>query len=140
MKEFEFTVETTPLGKARPRFARRGKFIQVYTPKTTMDYEKLIAEEFLKQGGTVFDYQYLEVRVIAYFPIPKSTKKSDRLLLETEFVPYAHKPDADNVCKCILDALNQVAYLDDSQIVSLKVKKYYGKVGRIVVKISEIEV
>lgn len=140
MKEFEFTVETAPKGKARPRFARKGKFVQVYTPKTTMDYEKQIAEEFLRQGGTVFDYPYLEVRVIAYFPIPKSTKKSDRLLLETEYVPYPHKPDADNVCKCVLDALNQVAYLDDRQIVFMKVKKYYGKVPRIVVRIREIDV
>lgn len=140
MKDFEFTVEITPKAKARPRFVRRGKFVQTYTPKTTMDYEEKIAEAYLLQGGTVFEYPYLEVSIVAYFPIPKSTRKAERLLYETECIPYPHKPDTDNLGKSILDALNQVAYLDDKQIVSLKVKKYYGKMGRVVVKIKEIEV
>lgn len=140
MKEFEFTVEIVPKAKARPRFVRRGKFVQTYTPKTTMDYEKRIAEEYLLQGGTVFEYPYLEMSIVAYFPIPKSTRKSERLLLETECVPYPHKPDTDNLGKSIADALNHVAYLDDKQIVSLKVKKYYGKVGKVKVRIKEVEV
>lgn len=140
MREFEFTVEITPKAKARPRFVRRGNFVQTYTPKTTLDYEKKIAEEYLFQGGTVFDYPYLEMSIIAYFPIPKSTKKVDRLLLENECVPYPHKPDTDNIGKSIADALNQVAYLDDKQIVFLKVKKFYGKVARVVVKIREIDI
>lgn len=140
MREFEFVVEILPKAKARPRFVRRGKFVQTYTPKTTSDYEKRIAEEYLLQGGTVFDYPYLEMSIIAYFPIPKSTRKSEKLLLETECVPYPHKPDADNICKSIADSLNQVAYLDDKQLVFLKVKKFYGKVPRVIVKIREIEV
>ena len=140
MKEFEFTVEVIPKAKARPRFVRRGNFVQTYTPKTTQDYEKKIAEEYLLQGGTVFDYPYLEMSIIAYFPIPKSTKKSDRLLLETECVPYGKFCDTDNIAKSVMDSLNQVAYLDDRQIVFLKVKKFYGKVARVVIKIREIEV
>lgn len=140
MKAFEFTVETTPKAKARPRFVRRGNFVQTYTPKTTLDYERLIAEQFLLQGGTVFDYPYLEMSIIAYFPIPKGTKKSDRLLYETECVPYSKHIDLDNLAKSVMDGLINVAYTDDKQIVSLKVKKYYGKVGRVVIKIREIEV
>lgn len=140
MKEFEFTVETTPKAKARPRFVRRGNFVQTYTPKTTLDYEKLIAEQFLLQGGTVFDYPYLEMSIIAYFPIPKGTKKMDRLLLETECVPYNKLKDTDNLAKAVMDSLNKIAYLDDKQICSLKVKKFYGKVGRVVIRLKEIEV
>lgn len=140
MKSFEFTVEIIPKAKARPRFTRRGKFVQTYTPKTTLDYEKRIAEEYLLQGGTVFEYPYLEMSIIAYFPIPKSTKKSEKLLLETECVPYPHKPDVDNLCKSIADALNQVAYLDDKQLVFLKMRKYYGKVPRVIVKIREVDI
>ena len=140
MKEFEFTVETIPKAKARPRFVRRGKFVQTYTPKTTLDYEKKIAEEYLLQGGTVFDYPYLEMTIIAYFPIPKSTKKSDRLLLESECVPYNKLKDTDNLAKAVMDSLNKIAYMDDRQICSLKVKKFYGKVGRVVIKIKEIDI
>ena len=140
MKEFEFTVETTPKAKARPRFVRRGKYVQTYTPKTTLDYEKLIAEQFLLQGGTVFDYPYLAMDIVAYFPIPKSTKKADRLLLESECVPYDRHIDLDNLAKAVMDSVIGIAYMDDKQIVSLKVKKYYGKVGRVVIRIKEIEV
>ena len=140
MREFEFTVETIPKAKARPRFARRGKFTQTYTPKTTMDYERKIAEEFLLQGGTVFDYPYLAMDIIAYFPIPKSTKKADRMLLESECVPYDKHIDLDNLAKAVMDAVNGIAYTDDRQIVSLKVKKFYGRVGRVVIRIKEIEV
>lgn len=140
MREFDFSVETIPKAKARPRFVRRGNFVQTYTPKTTLDYEKNIAEEYLLQGGTVFEYPYLEMSIVAYFPIPKSTRKVDRLLLETEYVPYDKHIDIDNLAKAVMDALIGVAYIDDKQITSLKIKKYYGKVGRVVVKIREIEV
>ena len=140
MKDFEFTVEITPKAKARPRFVRRGKFVQTYTPKTTLDYEKKIAEEYLLQGGTVFDYPYLGMSVIAYFPIPKSTRKSERLLLETECVPYDKHIDLDNLAKAVMDAIIGVAYVDDKQIVNLKVKKYYGRIARIIVRIWEIEI
>jgi Holliday junction resolvase RusA-like endonuclease len=34
-----FMVEGTPVPKGRPRFARRGKFVSTYSPKTTVDYE-----------------------------------------------------------------------------------------------------
>lgn len=140
MREFEFTVYTKPKAKARPRFVRRGSYVTTYTPKTTLDYEHEIAEGFLLQGGTVFDYPYLEMSITAYFAIPKGTKKSERLLLETECVPYDKHIDLDNIAKSVCDALNNVAYTDDKQIASLKVKKFYGRESRVVIKIKEIEV
>ena len=138
MKSFEFTVYTKPVGKARPRAARTGKGIRIYTPKTTVDYERHIAMQFLDQGGTVFDYKWLEVIITAYFPIPKSIKKADKLLYETGYVPYDHKPDADNIAKSVLDGLNNVAWTDDKQVVSLKVRKFYAKEPRINIKIQEV--
>ena len=49
--------------------------------------------------------------------LPKSTPK--RVLSE----PDTHKPDADNIAKIVLDALNGVAWLDDAQVTSLTVVK-----------------
>lgn len=37
--------------------------------------------------------------------------------------PDVYKPDADNVAKLVLDALNGVAWVDDSQVMSLHVVK-----------------
>lgn len=138
MKDFEFTVYTKPLGKERPRFKRVGNFVRTYTSKKTVDYERHIAMQFLEQGGTVFEHKWLEVIITAYFAIPKGTKKADKLLYETEYIPYDHKPDADNVAKSVLDGLNGVAWTDDKQVVNLRVKKFYGKEPRVIIRIREV--
>lgn len=36
------------------------------------------------------------------------------------------KPDLDNVAKIILDALNEVAWVDDTQVVSLSVRRVWS--------------
>jgi Holliday junction resolvase RusA-like endonuclease len=51
----------------------------------------------------------------------------------------AKKPDIDNVVKSVTDALNGLAYGDDSQIVSLYVHKRYGLVPMVEVEISRQE-
>ena len=48
------------------------------------------------------------------------------------------KPDSDNIAKAILDALNGVAYYDDSQIVELTIKKEYGEAARVEVELNAI--
>ena len=53
------------------------------------------------------------------------------------------KPDCDNFAKMVLDALNGVAYLDDSQCIKLSVRKgwTHGELneGAIFIEINEIE-
>lgn len=48
------------------------------------------------------------------------------------------KPDADNVAKIILDALNGIAYLDDKQVVDLGVHKSYNATPGVLVFVYEI--
>ena len=43
-------------------------------------------------------------------------------MLNGELLP-AKKPDIDNIVKAVLDALNEVAYRDDTQVVELQVRK-----------------
>ncbi|MTP71304.1 RusA family crossover junction endodeoxyribonuclease, partial [Turicibacter sanguinis] len=47
--------------------------------------------------------------------------------------------DNDNIAKSVLDALNGLAYVDDKQIVELKVRKYYGAEPYVHVKLTELE-
>ena len=42
----------------------------------------------------------------------------------------------DNIAKTVADALNGVAYRDDSAIVELRVAKWYGNLERLVVHVS----
>ena len=48
------------------------------------------------------------------------------------------RPDWDNIGKIITDALNEVAYHDDAQIVEAIVEKYYSDNPRVEVTIKEL--
>ena len=62
----------------------------------------------------------MSVTIKAYHPIPRSAPKYKReAMLSGELVPLT-KPDADNVLKLVLDALNGLAYLDDKQVTRLR--------------------
>lgn len=38
-----FVVPGEPVGKGRPKFARRGNFVTAYTPEKTASYENLVS-------------------------------------------------------------------------------------------------
>ncbi len=59
----------------------------------------------------------VSVCVLCCMPMPKGAPK------RVESMPFTRKPDADNVAKSVLDALNGVAWLDDAQVTHLSVRK-----------------
>jgi Holliday junction resolvase RusA-like endonuclease len=133
-----FTVEGTPVGKGRPKFARRGNFVSTYTPTKTRDYETLIAEAASQAMGSS---EPLKTPIAAYIyitvPIPASySKKRSAACLDGLERP-CKKPDADNILKAYFDAMNGIVYEDDSQIVSIHATKRYGAVGMVEVLVKE---
>ena len=133
-----FMVEGTPVPKGRPRFARRGKFVSTYSPKTTVDYETKVAEAAQLAMGSS---EPLETPVGAYIyitlPIPASySKKRKQDCLSGQERP-TKKSDIDNYCKAVFDGMNGIVFLDDSQIVSLHSTKVYGTIGMVEVMVKE---
>ena len=133
-----FMVEGTPVPKGRPRFARRGKFVSTYSPKTTVDYETKVAEAAQLAMGSS---EPLETPVGAYIyitlPIPASySKKRKQECLSGNERP-TKKSDIDNYCKAVFDGMNGIVFLDDSQIVSLHSTKVYGTIGMVEVMVKE---
>lgn len=141
MQTVRFTVPGPPKGKARARTVKgRGGRTFSYTPEGTVLYENLIKTSYLQQpNNTIFnDGQPLKVVVQAFYDIPKSySKKKRKQMLAGEIRP-TKKPDIDNIAKCILDALNKVAYRDDTQVIELVMKKAYAEIPRVEVEIQEI--
>jgi Holliday junction resolvase RusA-like endonuclease len=129
-----FEVLGKPQGKARPRFTRGG---HTYTPTATALYEKAVTRAFLQAKGVILDGEVRAV-ITAYYPIPKSTSKKKKDEMLSGIVRPTKKPDCDNIAKIILDALNKVAYKDDSQVVELVVNKMYGDTAKVVVKLEEV--
>ena len=78
------------------------------------------------------------MRIIAYYAIPQSVSKKKRKRMIDKIERPLKKPDADNVVKVILDALNKIAYYDDTQVVDLQIRRFYGENPRTVVTIEDI--
>lgn len=138
MMTCDFEVEGKPTGKGRPRFKRMGNFVQIYTPEKTAEYEKLVRLRFQNAGGAITD-KPVRVEITAFFAPPKSTKKRDKAEMLMNKILPTKKPDCDNIAKIILDALNQIAYKDDSQVIELIVKKRFAAEARVYVHIEEID-
>lgn len=139
MTEIHFTVPGPPKGKARARTVHTGGHTFSYTPEGTVLYENLVKTCFYQTKAQPFNAdEELRANIIAYYPIAKSASKKKRQQMLAGLIWPTKKPDLDNVIKSILDALNKVAYHDDTQIVSLSVEKFYSDSPRVEVAISSI--
>ena len=136
----KFTVLGIPVAKGRPKFAKRGNFVTSYTPQDTVNYENLVRLSYQQSCNELRVLQgEVSMKIDAFFPIPKSTSKKKHQLMAIGAIQHTKKPDADNVAKAMCDALNKIAYVDDSQIVSLEVNKYYSDVPRAEITITEVK-
>lgn len=137
-----FTIPGKPQGKARARtfYNPKTKGMSSMTPEKTVLYENLISTCYLQDAGEerFSDEDCLLVRIQAYFEPTKSISKKKREEMLRGMILPAKKPDIDNIVKSVLDALNQVAYRDDTQVVELHVRKQYSDRPRVEVCIEKI--
>ena len=136
-KEVSFTVPGKPFGKQRPRMSRRGKFVTTYTPKETVEYENLVKLSYYNSAGDTKLKGAICADIKGVFPIPKSTSNKQKEKMISGEIKYTKKLDCDNMAKCVLDALNNIAYDDDSQVYKLNVTKEYGENPRVEIKLKE---
>ena len=134
MKSVSFDIPGPPQGKARPRVVRaRNGMSMTYTPDKTVAYEELVRLRYkaAAQGFRFADDAQLAMQITAFYPVPKSKSKRIKANMLAGAMRPTKKPDCDNVIKIICDALNELAYKDDAQIVVTQMSKYYGEeIGR----------
>lgn len=133
---YEFEMIGDIVGKARPRMnTRTGR---AYTPTNTKLYEYSLRQWFLMNYPNFKPIESrVKVTIITYFGIPKSTsKKKEAEMLQGNISP-TKKPDADNIIKIVLDAMNKFAFKDDTQVTKLEIEKKYDVTPRIYIKIEE---
>ena len=133
---YEFEVPGKVIGKGRPRL--NSYTGAVYTPTRTKDYESLVEQYFLlKYPRFKILEGRIKVNIIAYFSIPKTTKKSETNEMLDNNISPTKKPDIDNIVKVVLDSMNKFAFRDDNQITKLEVEKKYALEDKVYVKIEE---
>jgi len=107
------------------------------TPTKTASYEqfiKLIASDHFQ--CPILGPLVMSVRV--FRSIPKSLSKKLIEQAEDGQIRPITRPDADNYLKSCLDALNGIAFRDDSQAVSIHVHKFYSHTPRTEIEVEEL--
>lgn len=144
-KSITFIINGEPFGKKRPRAVSRGGFARVHNDPENERYELKVINAFQsKYGKSVETYfgkdDYLEAEIVSYYSIPKSFSKSKRekALGLVNLIRPTKKPDLDNIAKSVLDALNNIVYTDDSQIVKLVISKWYAETPYTSVHIRKV--
>lgn len=133
--KINFEIDGNPHPKARPRFRVFKKFVTTYTDKNTKDAEKKISNAYksIKNLPEIANNTPIHMDISCHMPIPSSiSKKKQEELVDKKCIK---KPDIDNLSKTIMDALNELAYTDDSLISSLFCEKIYSKEPKTVVKL-----
>ncbi|MBE5757592.1 MAG: RusA family crossover junction endodeoxyribonuclease [Clostridiales bacterium] len=135
----KFEVVGSPVGKKRPKFSTIHGYAQAVKAKEDVIYENLVKVSF-QQAKTV-DYDLfnkpIKMKITAFFAVLKSfSKKKIEQALQGTIFPVT-KPDVDNIAKIICDALNDVAYKDDTQIVELTIVKKYAMEPKVEITLEE---
>lgn len=138
MKEVYFIVDGRVQPKQRPRVYRNPKTGQAHavTPRQTVEYENKVKASYIDAEGIKFEGA-VEMVVNIYTEIPKSVSKKKRAEMLLNERPITKTGDIDNLFKAISDALNGLAYDDDSQIVDGYIHKYYSEQARAEITIRE---
>lgn len=126
LMEIAFTIPGQPVGKGRPKFARRGAFVSAYTPQKTASYEslvKLVASQPMR-GHDLLTGPLVAIIDARVTPPVSWSKKKKAEALESGLL--TSKPDLDNLAKAVLDACNGIVFQDDAQIAVLLAAKAYA--------------
>jgi Holliday junction resolvase RusA-like endonuclease len=122
----DLVIHGKPVGKARPRFSRRGNKVVTFTPRETQIYEQNIkALAQVAMLGKAMLEGPVKVTITAYFSHKKKTGW------------HISRPDIDNVVKAVLDGLNGVVFADDAVVAQLVASKHYGE-ERVEVQIENV--
>lgn len=118
---FEYTGKIK--AKERPRFSRG----RVFTPSATHKSEESIAWSFRAANKHVQPTAYpVKLTIDIFLPIPASWSLKKRSMALSGLILPIGKPDLDNTLKTIKDSLNGLLYADDSQVISVVIRKNYS--------------
>lgn len=108
MSIIHFTIDGEPVSKARARFTGYGSKSRAYTPAKTKTAEERVAWAFRQAGGEF--------------------EPDGEITFGVELTFYngtRQRRDIDNMIKLILDGLNGVAWVDDTQVVQVSARKRF---------------
>jgi Holliday junction resolvase RusA-like endonuclease len=125
-------ILTPPIAWKRARRKGDVYYDEQVNDKTVYAY---IARAALKRYIPVSGPIKLTLRF--HLPMPKSWSAKKKKAMEGAYCCCT--PDLDNYVKFILDAFNEVIWLDDKQVVSIEASKTYGANPRTELEYQEMQ-
>lgn len=114
-----------PHGKSRPRFGNGRAFID---PKA-LAFAERVHIAWREARSPFFGHAPLTMRVSVHRRRPNTHFRKDGALttlgIKAGIRPVV-TPDADNFAGSVMDALNNLAYYDDRQVVSLTAERFWS--------------
>lgn len=140
----EFSVPTIPVAQPRQRqtvaFVGGKPRARNFTPTNAPvnAYKAAVQMAFREACKSPPLVGPLRVDLVFVFPRPRAK------IWKTKPMPrenHTAKPDLDNLAKATLDALNALAFIDDSQVAELTIKKWIAsgdETAHVEIKITEL--
>jgi len=124
-----------PRGKER---VKRGADGHAYTPERTVSYEGRLAyaAQLTMNGRPPLDGP-VRLEIELFIPVPASKSKAWRKAALAGEIRPCVKPDWDNNGK-LTDALNLIVWVDDKQVVSGHVEKWYSDRPRTEIRVFRV--
>lgn len=142
-KSLEITIFGPPIPKARPRFYFRGNkqhaYDTQYQEKTTIS--KTVAWHAgtkLRSMGFWHPDNSYALKFEFHMKYPCATSQRQEIIMQWGIGATPKKPDVDNLTKFYCDALNDITYPDDSQIVTIEAIKKYSLNPKTIINIMAI--
>ena len=123
MIEIQLNMRAVP--SPRPRFSKTG----TYMPENYRRFKEALKWRF--KPFKSFGKQLVKLELEFVFSQPSINAMNKRKYSE----PVG---DADNLAKSIMDAMNGILFDDDTVVVELNVKKYYGERDMILIKMNTV--
>lgn len=111
----------------------------MYDPAKSKDFKKYVKLVASQHRPDQLLEGPLKLTVRIFKPTLKSFSKKKAAAAEEGTLRPTTKPNVDNYVKGVKDALKQVIWQDDSQVVDLSVSKFYSATPRVEVMVETIE-
>lgn len=140
MRKLFFILPITPTAQQRPRHARIGGHDVTYKSESQKANERTLEAYLLPHRPKTPLKGPLELSFGVLFPVPRSWPKKRRDAALRRKMWHTSRPDLDNLCKQLKDAMTRLGFWeDDRQVVLCLAEKCYGRRGEWRVSVSELE-
>ena len=131
---FRLVLRVQPMAWKRARRNRERYF----TEPAMASYQRLVQVEAMRQLGQRDLQGALQARMVFGLAIPKSWRLRRIRDALDGLVPHSDKPDADNLAKMVLDALQGGLYYDDAHFCGIEVHKVWSLKPFVLIEIWQV--